>query len=253
MNFIFDLDGTICFKGKPVSEQLLNALERVELCGHHVIFASARPIRDMLPVLHPRFHRRTMIGGNGSLISQNGTIIHSSSFSASHVNSIKAILSEFHAAYLIDGEWDYSYTGPSDHPIVNNIDPLKLAKPIDLEMHTSIIKILILTADDMDEVAKRISALDVVTHKHRNEHVLDISPTNIDKWNAIRTLGIQQHEYVAFGNDANDITMFMNAKHSVMIGYYEDLAKYATESIPLDEHTEAAIIERLEKLAKLEA
>jgi len=252
MNFVFDLDGTICFKGKPITDKLLEALEHIQSCGHQVIFASARPIRDMLPVINSRLHSLTMIGGNGSLISKNGSIIHSSSFSDSQVNAIKSILSEFQATYLIDGEWDYSYTGPQDHPILNNLDPAKLAKMVDLDVHNAIIKILILTSNNMEELTKRLSSLDVVTHTHGNENVLDISPKDVDKWNAIRNLGIQKNEYVAFGNDANDISMFRHAKHSVMIGYHDALAEYATEIIPLDENTEQMIIEKLDQLSHQE-
>lgn len=36
MKFVFDLDGTICFKGQPVSEKLLNGLEVLESQGHEV-------------------------------------------------------------------------------------------------------------------------------------------------------------------------------------------------------------------------
>lgn len=252
MNFVFDLDGTICFKGKPVTEKLLQALEHMQSCGHQVIFASARPIRDMLPVIHPRLHSWTMIGGNGSLISRKGSIIHSSSFTDSQIHAIKSILSEFQATYLIDGEWDYSYTGPRDHPILHNLDPAKLAKMVDLDDHQSIIKILILTSNNLEELTKRLSSLDVVTHTHGNENVLDISPNNVDKWHAIRKLGIQQNEYVAFGNDANDISMFRHAKHSVMIGYHDALAEYAAEIIPLDKNTEQMIIEKLDQLSRQE-
>lgn len=51
MKFVFDLDGTICFKGQPVSEKILSALSKLTDQGHEVIFASARPIRDILPIL----------------------------------------------------------------------------------------------------------------------------------------------------------------------------------------------------------
>ena len=69
MKFVFDLDGTICFKGRPVSDELLKALEELVAQGHEVIFASARPIRDLLPVLHERVHHYPMIGGNGSMVA----------------------------------------------------------------------------------------------------------------------------------------------------------------------------------------
>ncbi|MEJ7530364.1 HAD hydrolase family protein, partial [Staphylococcus hominis] len=86
--------------------------------GHQVIFASARPIRDMLPVISKEFHNYTMIGGNGSLILSNGKIIKSvsfslsDSFSLSEMKKIKQLINEFDATYLIDGDWDYAYTGP---------------------------------------------------------------------------------------------------------------------------------------------
>ncbi len=122
---------------------------------------------------------------------------------------------------------------------------------VDLDVHKSIIKILILTSDNMEELTKRISTLDVITHTHGDENVLDISPKNIHKWSAISRLGIKQDEYIAFGNDANDITMFMSAKHSVMISYHKDLAKYASETISLDENTEDMIVEKLDQLSRI--
>lgn len=251
MKFVFDLDGTICFKGQPVSEKVLVALEKLMAQGHEVIFASARPIRDLLPVLHERFHNYSMIGGNGSLVSRNGRIIHAQSFTDIQINAIKSLLSEFNATYLIDGKWDYSYTGPEDHPILNNLDPSQLAKKVDIDIHQSIIKILILTSDNMAEFTKRVATLDVVTHTHGDENVLDISPKDVHKWSALMKLGIKQDEYIAFGNDANDVTMFMNAKHSVMVGYHENLATYASETIQLDENTEDMIAWKLDELSRI--
>lgn len=57
------------------------ALKEVTATGHEVIFASARAIRDMLPVIASDFHHYSMIGGNGSLISVNGKVIQSTAFS----------------------------------------------------------------------------------------------------------------------------------------------------------------------------
>ncbi|KAA0944238.1 HAD family phosphatase [Sporosarcina sp. ANT_H38] len=251
MNFIFDIDGTICFKGKPISEKILNSLESLKANGHNVIFASARPIRDMLPVIDHKFHSYTMIGGNGSLISVDGNILYSNSFTDVQRNSISNILDEYNATYLIDGEWDYTYTGPLDHPILNNLDPLKLAKNINTLQHKSIVKILILTSDDMDRMTDSILKLDVVIHKHGNENVIDISPKGIHKWSALNKLGIEKGDYVAYGNDANDISMFMNAAYSIMVGDHKELSKHASESIPLSNNTEDDIIKKINLLSTI--
>jgi hypothetical protein len=44
--------------------------------------------------------------------------------------------------------------------------------------------------------------------------------------------------------------MFKDAAHSVMIGFHEELSKYATESISLEDDYEAKIINKLLELAK---
>lgn len=250
LRFVFDLDRTICFKGKPISNTILHALSELEETGHEVIFASARPIRDMLPVIDKAFHHHTMIGGNGSLIAKEGKVIQSSSFSADQMSEMMNLIEQYHVTYLIDGEWDYAYTGPDSHPILQNLDPAKLAKKVHLDCLDSIVKVLFLTSDNMDEIVDQLLKLDVYVNKHRNENVLDISPSGINKWTALKSLGIKENTYIAFGNDANDIPMFENAIYTVMIGHHEHLAPLAKETIPLNEDVEQKIAERILELSK---
>lgn len=246
MNFVFDLDGTICFQGKPVSEPILSCLERIRTLGHHVIFATARPIRDALPILPERFHTYPIIGGNGSLLYEQGNLVNSNHFTNYQMTNIKKLIQKYHATYLIDGEWDYAYTGSEQHPILQRVDPHRLAKKVELQNLEYIIKALILTASDFAAFYQELNALGVVIHQHKNENVLDISPKNVHKWSALQALGIQ--DYIAFGNDANDITMFQHAKHSVMIGYHEELATYASESIAVEEEK---IVEKVYELVEI--
>lgn len=249
MQFVFDLDGTICFQGKPLSNKIIDALKQVTDQGHEVIFASARPIRDMLPVIHKDLHGYTMIGGNGSLISKQGRIVHSQCFSPQERYEIMALIDEYHATYLIDSEWDYAYTGPHDHPILQNVDPERLASRVKVEELASVVKILILTADHFEELSERLADMDVFINRHRHEHVLDISPKGIHKWSALQTLGVRERSYTAFGNDANDITMFEHAQHAVMIGHYEPLSPWATEAINFDGDYEQEIVDKIQQLS----
>jgi Cof subfamily protein (haloacid dehalogenase superfamily) len=250
MQFVFDLDGTICFEGKPVTESILNSIEQLTEKGHEVIFASARPIRDILPILHKRFHGYKMVGGNGSLLCMNGDIKQNAEFDDITLEKIKHLMEEYHATYLIDGDWDYSYTGPADHPILTNFDPQKLAvnKPIGKLEH--VVKIAILTSFNMMALRRKLDKLDVIIHTHHQEGILDISPCGIHKWSALQQLGVQKGKYIAFGNDANDITMFENAQHSVMIGKHPLLSHYADENIENDSLREEKIIEKLSELDK---
>ncbi|WP_370295272.1 HAD-IIB family hydrolase [Rossellomorea marisflavi] len=246
MTFIFDLDGTICFKGKPLSPAITCALQQLEEAGHRIVFASARPIRDMLPVLPKPFHNGTLIGGNGALISENGNITFSRAFSPAIVETLMTTLHEHQATYLIDGEWDYSYTGRADHPILTNLDPHRLAKNIPVSEHPSIVKLLILSATEKESLLEKLGEMDIILHLHAQEDVIDCSPKGIHKRAALSHLNIT--DYIAFGNDANDITMFEGARHPVMIGDHQALRPYAMESISLNEDVEEKIIEKLMEL-----
>ena len=249
MKFVFDLDGTICFNGQPVSEVILRCLEDLTAAGHEVIFASARPIRDLLPVLHQRFHAYPLIGGNGSLISKNGRIAHVESFTKDQIQGLFRLIEEHQATFLIDSDWDYAYTGPADHPILNNIDNSKLAQQVPVHSLKSIIKILILTAVDMESLAEKIRALGVTVHRHRKENMMDVNPPKVDKWTALKKLGVDEKQFIAFGNDSNDIPMFKTSLHSVMIGHHDELEPFASESIPLGDNVEDQIVTKIRELA----
>ncbi|ASI35256.1 MULTISPECIES: HAD-IIB family hydrolase [unclassified Exiguobacterium] len=249
MNFVFDLDGTLCFQGLPLSQPITKALHSLEKVGHRVIFASARPIRDLLPVLPETFHHHLLIGGNGSLVSHRGEIVYSKHFSQSDVIYIQKLIQQMDATYLVDGLWNYSYTGTISHPIRKNLDPLHSAKNVSLTEHDTIIKVLILSATSMPDFSEALREIDVVSHSHGEEQVLDISPKGIHKRNALHIMGITTEGYVAFGNDANDIEMFKGAVHSVMIGSHVDLATYADEQIPLNGLLEEQLVAKLRELS----
>jgi HAD superfamily hydrolase (TIGR01484 family) len=162
MIFVFDLDGTICFKGKPVSELILTKLEQLKEQGHEIIFASARPVRDMLPVLHSRFHQYTLIGGNGALIFKKGEALHTGAFHPELRHCLQQLLTEHQATYLIDSDWDYAYTGTLNHPILNNLDTHKLEQHRELQQLKDIVKILILSANDSEALKQKLAEHDIM-------------------------------------------------------------------------------------------
>lgn len=45
MIIVFDVDGTICFNGQYIEDELSNQIASLQK-KHNIIFASARPIRD---------------------------------------------------------------------------------------------------------------------------------------------------------------------------------------------------------------
>ncbi|KZT91292.1 putative hydrolase [Lactiplantibacillus plantarum] len=51
MNFVFDIDGTLSFDGRTIASPITRALTYLIREHHKVVFASARPIRDLLPII----------------------------------------------------------------------------------------------------------------------------------------------------------------------------------------------------------
>lgn len=235
MDIVFDLDGTICFKGQRVSREITDALVELKRQGHRIIFASARPIRDLLPVLPEEFHDEYVIGGNGSLISYQSNILSSESFSEPIITRLIEWIEQYKLTYLIDSEWDYAYTGPDHHPILQNVDPHKLAKKLDFHQLQLIIKVLILSCEQKEQFIEQLLHENITIHLHQGEDIIDLSPPGISKWHALQKIGVRHGEFIAFGNDANDICMFKEAKHAVMVGYHEELSTYATQKVTVEE------------------
>lgn len=217
LKFVFDLDGTICFRGQPLNSEICTALDRCAEEGHEVIFASARPIRDMLPVLPKRFHGFRMVGGNGAFIYEQNNI-HVAHFEQFTLQSLVDLIEEYRLPYLADGRWDYSFTGPEDHPIFQKLDPLHSALNVPLTKLDGIVKIVIFSKSK--EIEQRLRALSVMVHIHGDEGIFDISPAEIDKWSGLQKLGVLPRQFIAFGNDTNDLAMFEQAKESVCVGQH---------------------------------
>ncbi|WP_285399142.1 HAD-IIB family hydrolase [Lysinibacillus sp. fls2-241-R2A-57] len=244
MKFVFDLDGTICFKGQPLSEGITNALEACIENGHEIIFASARPIRDLLPVLPETMRKFSMVGGNGAFVAQNGETIEVTAFAAEIVEEIQNIIANFQLPYLVDGDWDYAYTGSEAHPIYQNLDPLKLAKKVALQDLKDIVKIVLFPGEQLNEILVALKKLPISLYEHTSENIVDMSPNGIDKWNGLTKLGIAEGDFIAFGNDANDASMFVKAKESVCVGEHK-VRELASIQVPSEE---TAVIEMLNVL-----
>ncbi|MFJ7737023.1 HAD-IIB family hydrolase [Lysinibacillus sp. NPDC097287] len=241
MKFVFDLDGTICFKGQPLSVNIIVALENCITNGHEVIFASARPIRDLLPVLPKAMQRFPMVGGNGAFVANESELIAVTAFKTDIVAQIRGLISTYKLPYLVDGNWDYAYTGSEAHPIYRNLDPLKLAKKVTLEELQEIVKVVLFPGELHKEVWEALKKLPISLYEHTSENIIDMSPSGIDKWNGLTKLGVVEGEFIAFGNDANDRSMFAKAKESVCVGEHP-VREFATLQVASTEDAVAAII-----------
>ncbi|MEJ8303450.1 HAD-IIB family hydrolase [Saccharibacillus sacchari] len=245
MKFVFDLDGTICYRGEPLGVNMIACLDRLIEDRHEVVFASARPIRDLLPVLPPHLHGCALIGGNGSFVHTGGRQVFVAFFDADTAQSLLSLVDEHRADYLIDGDWHYSFSGDENHPIRRNLDPHGLAQNLPTASLGKIAKVVILRSQDSERLRASLERLPVVVSEHGTEQILDISPTGIDKWNGLRRAGLRSGEFIAFGNDANDMPMFRRAARSVCVGEHAGLRPLSTDCVLCDEET---VIRKIDEL-----
>lgn len=240
---VFDIDGTLCFDGRAIDSRILDAIEACEHAGHQLVFASARPVRDLLPVLDGAFPTATLIGGNGSLVSIGGQVRARAAFGAGELDKLLVEAERYQAGYLADGPWDYAYTGPADHPILSRVDQGRLARRVDLADLSSVVKFLVVNATDMAALAEAGRVLGMTVNHHLDEAIIDFAQGTTNKWEALTSLGID--EYNAFGNDINDIDLLRNARHGVRVGAHPSLDGIAHVTVAPDPDAVAAEISRL--------
>jgi hydroxymethylpyrimidine pyrophosphatase-like HAD family hydrolase len=222
-NIIFDIDGTISENGQPISKEIESLIEIILSKGINVIFATARPLRDTLPLLSKKHRELPIIGCNGGMISRCSKIQSAKKIPGNIVNPIKNCLDEMKVPYVIDGLHDYAISSErSDfHDYIKN----KLgSEPVlyeELELH-GITKILLLKFDLLiqSELEKIIGGkeMELTMHRHKIEGFVDLVAENTNKFYAAVEMGVDLSCTAVFGNDLNDIMLLKNAYLPYIVG-----------------------------------
>ncbi|VTS12458.1 HAD hydrolase family protein [Streptococcus pseudoporcinus] len=212
---VFDLDGTIVFDGKTIDSDILSTLLVLDKMSH-IIFASARPIRDMLPLLTD-FGQNSLIGGNGSMIRHKNQITLTSYIDENFMLKVVNKIHELNLDYIIDYEWNYS-AKIEDHrnPILQKLDSAKLADNVAIRT-TNVSKVILFNISK--ELALQFSRdKDVSVLYHEDVQELVITGKGSDKYLALKQV-IGDNLYYAFGNDKNDIMLLQNATKGFSVEY----------------------------------
>lgn len=221
MNIILDIDGTICFDGRHIDKRIIERLSSLHNIGHRIIFASARPKRDLLPVLPTQFHEFTLIGGNGSIISENNHIQTLATISNEDFALIKEVIEQYNLSYIIDDDWNYAAEVATTNTIYQHLDPHRLAQKLSMNDIQSPIKTILLNInqDNFKHIATYLATngkqLELINHS--NELNIDITAKHINKYFAITHILGTNPTYIAFGNDHNDIKMLNHAQAAYFI------------------------------------
>jgi len=245
MIFIFDLDGTISFSGKEIATVILSELKKIEKLGHQIVFASARPIRDMLPLIQVDFPNHFLIGGNGSIISNSGEIEIVRPLEKDALLHLKKLINNYDLDYLVDSEWDYALKNRNDRQanINDKIDALQLARNISLESICESIKcnLLNIPANLYDEVIDFLKKLDVTIIIHSDNYSIDVVAKAINKYETfVKYFG--STSYIAFGNDNNDIELLSNARHSISVGNNEKVKEISDVNVEANDESVALFL-----------
>lgn len=252
MDFVFDLDGTICFDGENIPQEIIKALKKASDYGHEVSFASARSYRDCVPVLKDEFKKNTVLALNGACVFRDEKLIDYNVIDSEVYKSIVDICLREDLPYFIDDYMNYTYNKKEKISFFQFVDTYKVAKSISLTELKEPVKMVIFTEDN-HKVREEIITLVNGSNKlslmyHENEKAIYINPCNTNK--AISIINDISPKYIAFGNDKNDIEMFQNALHSVQIGDYKELKQVSSEIIQGENLTEKIaekIVELFEK------
>lgn len=220
MVYVFDIDGTISFNGINIREDIVVAIEKLLENNYQVIFASARPIRDMMSIIPIQFHDCIWIGGNGVFVKEKSEITVKSFDEEMHKCIIEYIQAN-DIEYMLDSKWDYTYQANTLYKLFGNINS-QVASNVDLRSHKEISKLVIFnpTVSDREFFMRK----DVSMHYYLEENILDIAPGISDKYITLCDLGIEK--YRVFGNDANDVKLFKNADFAYCVNQSE-YANYA--------------------------
>ncbi|MCO6332772.1 HAD family hydrolase [Staphylococcus epidermidis] len=223
MYFVFDVDGTICFNGSFIEEDILNALEEINK-SHNLIFASARPIRDLIPVL-PNFKNNLLIGGNGSIISDKGDIKVIDYISSHEYVYLKQLIEEYNLNFIIDGSFNYSAKVDSNNIIYKQLDPMKLAKNIPFKEIERPIKVILVNIPEKlyEEIVQKLDVINsnITINYHRKDFNIDITAKGVNKYTTLKEI-IGNSNYIGYGNDINDYDLLKNAYKSYYISQYEN-------------------------------
>ncbi|QTF10104.1 HAD-IIB family hydrolase [Brenneria izadpanahii] len=235
--YVFDLDGTIVENGKPIKNVIARKIEWVSN-NNKIIFASARPVRDMLPLIPDYLQNCLMVGCNGGMVWQNKKFIFSNFFDPNFSDKIVTFLRKENIPYILDSDWSYSVSQKHHdfHAYIRTLSDDEVAE--DTLLETGVSKILILDGASRKAVDDFLSmnGYKFNIHHHKSDNLFDITPQKENKYLALARLGLDFNKVVAFGNDANDFAMLDNAQTSVFIGSASDYpnADYycTTDNIP---------------------
>ena len=235
MKFVFDLDGTLSFDYMTIDEEIKQVLLKASDYGHEVVFASARSYRDCLGLLGTDLSQRLVIGLNGGVAYYLGKAIYERNLDARVYQALADYCQTYNLPFFVDDCFDYSGQIVEKIPFISSVDPLKVARHQKLKDLGTPIKVVVYMGDHedlLDDLLGQLERLELAhLSYHAHEKCLYVNPLDTHKATTVEKLCGEN--FIAFGNDQNDIELFKTSLYSVQIGDFAGLTSYADETFEL--------------------
>ncbi len=170
MQFVFDIDGTICFDRFQIDARIKAILKDAANYGHQISFASARSYRDCIDVLGQELSQKTVIGLNGGLAYKAGELILEKPMNHRAFDLALYYCHRYQLPYFVDDDFNYAHHLEQFIPFIHSVDPLKLAKEVVVEDLKHPIKMVVFFGNHLDKIAEvshhlaKLEQLDITFH-----------------------------------------------------------------------------------------
>jgi hypothetical protein len=251
--FVFDLDGTLIYQGRPLEKAFEQALKDIQQAGHRIIFATGRSYRDFVPVLPDWCTDLPAVLFGGGLVLEEGIIRHQRFLAADDLNEVVTSLEDNKVNYLVDGHRSY-YHPPCEHWLFDDI--VKISgqlrdHTLDTIASDGAYKIMVLDDQWLEYFSQKIAPRELIIKHHSYDRCFDILPAKVNKYLGLSelTLPLSQNIFI-FGNDLNDLELFQEFPNSIMFGAHPQLQKYAKLQIAYDDNLMSNFLQIINTILK---
>ncbi|MGA2264949.1 MAG: Cof-type HAD-IIB family hydrolase [Phycisphaerae bacterium] len=227
-----DLDGTLLNSAKQVTVTTAAILRRArQEAGVHVVLASARPPRSVMPFYNLLDLDTPMICYNGALVLDppSGTVILHLPIAIDIARDIVTLARKEYPQVLVSAEildrWCTDRLDPAFLTETGKVFNPDVIAPVDDWLTVPVTKLLLL---GQPEPLLKVGRAIVQAHPQQvnvmmtEDHLLQICHATVSKAKALRAvageLGVASHEVMAIGDNDNDVDMLQWAGIAVAMG-----------------------------------
>lgn len=251
--FVFDLDGTIVYDGKPLEKRFEHVLLDIKAAGHEVVIATGRSWRDFVPVMPAWCSEQPSVVFGGGLVMVDGTPQVQHFLPSNHLSEIIDFLERNKVNYLLDGHSSY-YHPPIEHWLFKDIVKISgqhKSKQVDNVLADGAYKILILDNHWLEHFEEYTKQRELIIKYHFYDKCFDIMPARVNKFSGLSVLPLPDQENIfVFGNDHNDLELMQELPNSILFGHHQELMKYAKVQIEYNEQLFANFAELINCILK---